>query len=125
MVAVLSYLALCLLPAAVTAVLIRLVSWFVGHERPAATTAPDPVPSARSLEALVATLRRLETDYAAVEASRLPARAHRLQAISLAYDDTLRECCLALEIPPPENPPLPPVERIRTEVELSLRGLTW
>lgn len=122
---ILSYLALCLLPAAVIAGVIRLTSWLLSREWRPTHAEPDPVPTGRSLQELVATLRRLETDYAVVEASRLPARAHRLHAISLAYDDTLRECCLALELPPPEHSPLSSVERMQTEAELSLRGLTW
>lgn len=122
---VLSYLALCLLPAAVFVALARAIDWWVGRDRRPEHAEPDPVPTGRSLQQLVATLRRLEGDYAAVESSGLPARAHRLHAISLAYDDTLRECCLALELPPPEHSPLSSVERVQTEAELSLRGLTW
>lgn len=122
---VLSYLALCLAPAAILLCLTRGISWWVARARRPAVTDPDPVPTGRSLQQLVATLRRLEGEYAAVESSRLPARAHRLHAINLAYDDTLRECCLALELPPPEHSPLSSVERMQTEAELSLRGLTW
>ena len=70
-------------------------------------------------------LRRLERDYRRIEASDLPAKAARLRSVSLAYDDTLRACCRALELPEPDKPPLGPVARLETEAVLAQHGLTW
>ena len=80
----------------------------------------------RSLELLVADLRRLEDEFRRTEAARdLPYRGARLQALSLAYDDTLRLCCRLLEVPEPERPPWPPVTRLQVEAELARAGLHW
>ncbi|MCE0485282.1 hypothetical protein [Ornithinimicrobium sediminis] len=78
-----------------------------------------------SLERLVADLHRLEREYRRVECSEPPAKAQRLRAISLAYDDVLCECCLALGLPPPPQRPLSGVDRIQAECELARHGLTW
>lgn len=121
----LAYLVLCALPAAAFVGLARLVEWMAEHPERPRDPVTDPAPTGRSLQLLVATLRRLEAEYAALERSRAPARAHRLQAITLAYDDTLRECCAALGLPPPDHSPLTPSERVQTQAELSLHGLTW
>ncbi len=55
----------------------------------------------------------------------MPVRAARLRAVTLAYDDTLRACCAALELPQPDRPPLSPIVRLETEAALAQRGLTW
>ena len=52
-------------------------------------------------------------------------RAARLQAISLAYDDTLVLCCRLLDVPEPERPPWNPVTRLHIEAELARAGLDW
>lgn len=121
---VLSYLALCLVPAAAFVGGARAVQWWVNHNDGPRTGAP-PEPTGRSLQQLVATLHRLETQYDAVERSHLPARAHRMRVIQLAYDDTLRECCNALGLEPPGHPHLSSLERMATEAELALHGLRW
>ena len=77
------------------------------------------------IERLVRDLRRLERDYSRIERSDLPRRALRLQGVSLAYDDTLRACCTALEIPCPGRAPLDPVERLEIEATLAQHGLVW
>jgi hypothetical protein len=82
----------------------------------------DPGPS---LQRLVDDLRRLEREYVRVERSDLPARAARLCALNLAYDDTLRACCHALGLAEPSERPLSGVARLRTEAELAQRGLEW
>ena len=87
--------------------------------RPAVAAAQPP------LERLLADLRRLEADYRRIEASDLPGRAARLRTVTLAYDDTLRACCTALDLPQPDRPPLSPVVRLQTEAALAQRGLTW
>ncbi|MGH3471867.1 MAG: hypothetical protein ACRDPG_07460 [Nocardioidaceae bacterium] len=81
--------------------------------------------ASRSLEQLVADLRRLETAQQRVEAVDATARAHRLHAISLAYDDTLAACCVALGLPAPSDRPLSPIDRLATEADLAQHGLTW
>lgn len=82
-------------------------------------------PSGPRLERLVDDLRRLEAEYRRVEASDLPAKAARLHALSLAYDDTLRACCRALGLPEPQRPPLGAIARLQTEAVLAQHGLTW
>ena len=80
----------------------------------------------RSLELLVADLRRLEREFRRTEQdSDLSYRGARLQAISLAYDDTLLLCCRLLEVPEPERPPWSPVTRLQIEAELARAGLDW
>jgi hypothetical protein len=54
-----------------------------------------PADVERSLERLVADLRRLEREYQRIESSNELGRASRLRAIGMAYDDTLRACCRA------------------------------
>ena len=80
----------------------------------------------RSLELLVADLRRLEREFRRTEQdSDLSYRTARLQAISLAYDDTLVLCCRLLDVPEPERPPWTPVTRLQIEAELARAGLDW
>ncbi|WP_137119669.1 hypothetical protein [Segeticoccus rhizosphaerae] len=86
---------------------------------------PDPPVVGPSLERLVDDLRRLERDYRRIERSNLPAKAHRLQAVGLAYDDTLRCCCTALELPMPQASPLRSIDRLQVEADLAQHGLLW
>ncbi len=80
----------------------------------------------RSLELLVADLRRLEREFRRTEQDTdLSYRTARLQAISLAYDDTLVLCCRLLDVPEPERPPWNPVTRLQIEAELARAGLDW
>jgi hypothetical protein len=80
----------------------------------------------RSLELLVADLRRLEREFRRTEQDTDVAyRTARLQAISLAYDDTLLLCCRLLDVPEPERPPWNPVTRLQIEAELARAGLDW
>ena len=79
----------------------------------------------QSLERLVADLRRLEEDFRRTERSDSPYQAARLQAITLAYDDTLRLCCRLLELPAPQRPPWTPVVRLEVEAALAQAGLDW
>ena len=54
------------------------------------------------LDELVADLRRLEREFRRTEQdSDVSYRTARLQAISLAYDDTLLLCCRLLDVPEP------------------------
>lgn len=80
----------------------------------------------RSLELLVADLRRLEREFRRTEQDvDVAYRTARLQAVSLAYDDTLLLCCRLLDVPEPERPPWTPVTRLQVEAELARAGLDW
>ncbi len=79
----------------------------------------------RALEVLVADLRRLEREFRRTEVAAVPYRAARLQALSLAYDCTLLDCCRLLEVPAPERPPWTPLDRLQVESALALAGLVW
>ena len=82
--------------------------------------------TARSLELLVADLRRLERDFRRTEQEPgVPYRLARLQAISLAYDDTLLLCCRLLDVPEPDRPPWNGLTRLHVEAELARAGLDW
>lgn len=85
----------------------------------------SPVPTGRSLDRLVADLGRLEQEYQRILRSAEPARVRRLRAVGLAYDDTLRACCLRVGLPAPEGSPLRAVHRLETEAALAQRGVTW
>jgi hypothetical protein len=88
--------------------------------------AQDASAADRSLELLVADLRRLEREFRRTEQDgELSYRTARLQAISLAYDDTLLLCCRLLDVPEPERPPWTPVTRLQIEAELARAGLDW
>jgi hypothetical protein len=86
---------------------------------------PQPPPAVPNLQRLVDGLRRIEREYLRVERSDLPARAARLRALNLAYDDTLRACCHELGLPEPIERPLSGVVRLQTEAELAQHGLVW
>jgi hypothetical protein len=69
-------------------------------------------------------LRRLAADHERVLVADVPAKAARLRALELAYDDTLVHACRALEV---EAPPTPfdAITRVQVEADLVTRGLTW
>ena len=79
----------------------------------------------RSLDQLVADLRRIDAEYRRTEASDVPARGARLRALALAYDDVLRACCRLLGLPEPPTAPLRALDRLETEAALAQRGLSW
>ena len=114
---------LIVLPATAFWLVPKVLGWFMSwagsrrHQQP-----PPPVPN---LQRLVDDLRRLEREYLRVERSDLPARAARLRAVNLAYDDTLRACCHELGLPEPVERPLSGVVRLQTEAELAQHGLVW
>jgi len=121
---ILLWVVLSALPAvAFRALWAGLQRWTTGPSRRAGS---QQAAAERSLELLVADLRRLEEEFRRTEAaSDLPYRGARLQALSLAYDDTLRLCCRLLDVPEPERPPWPPVTRLQIEAELARAGLDW
>lgn len=119
---VLAWVLLSLTPAVVfRAVWAAVERWACGdgwgrHDEPSAE---------RSLELLVADLRRLEDEFRRTESAEVPYRGARLKALSLAYDDTLRACCRLLDLPEPDRPPWTPVTRLQIEAELARAGLDW
>ena len=75
--------------------------------------ASAPEPSGPSLQRLVFDLQRLERDFRRIQASNEPGKARRLAAVSLAYDETLRACCLSLGLDEPAPSPLSAIDRLR------------
>lgn len=104
--------------------MVKAIGWTANWSVPRRKTPPPPS-SPSNLERLVDDLRRLEREYLRVERSDLPARAARLRALNLAYDDTLRACCHELGLPEPHERPLSGVVRLQTEAELAQHGLVW
>lgn len=113
---------LILTPAAAFWLLVKVLHWWTTWSGPRAKAGPPP---ASNLQHLVEGLGRLEREYLRVEHSDLPARAARLHALNLAYDDTLRACCHQLGLPEPVERPLSGVVRLQTEAELAQHGLVW
>ncbi len=121
----LTYAIICVAPAGAFLALEQALKWYVRPDRAVAARPAPPRPTGPSLERLVEDLRRLEAEYRRIERSEQAARAHRMRAVSLAYDDTLCECCRALGLPPPSRCPLSSWDRVQAEVELARHGLTW
>lgn len=96
----------------------RLARWSGPRRRRTEAAGPD-------LAQLRYHLQRLDAEYARLEASSVPAKASRLRTVSLAYDDTLRECCAVLGLPEPGRPPLLAASRLQAEAALAQRGVTW
>jgi len=118
------YGVLLLTPAAVFWLVVKGIGWWTNWAGPRRKPT-TPSGGAPSLQRHVDGLRRLEREYLRVEHSDLPARAARLRALNLAYDDTLRACCHELGLPEPCERPLSGVVRLQTEAELSQHGLVW
>lgn len=120
------YMALAFLPGAVFVAAARaLERWSRGDGWSRRGSRHEAEPAGPPIEQLVADLRRLGRDYARIAESDLPRRQMRLQSVTLAYDDTLCACCLALEIPAPGRPPFDAFQRLEIEAALAQRGLTW
>jgi hypothetical protein len=120
---VLVYVALCLVPAAVFELgakgLERWTRYSGGRDRPPG--APD---ERSECDGHARTLRRLATDHERLLAVDVAAKASRLRAVELAYDDTLREACHTLNVDAPAAP-FSASDRVQVEADLILRGLTW
>ena len=69
-------------------------------------------------------LRRLAADHERVLIAKIPAKAARLRALQLAYDDTLVSACRALELDAPPTP-FDAITRVQVEADLVTHGLTW
>ncbi|GCE76139.1 hypothetical protein [Cellulomonas biazotea] len=99
----------------------RLEAW-AHHLRPERRRPPDPFDALRVQERLGAVadhVRSLELD------PRTFARAERIIASQLAYDQLLAEACQLAGIEVQPRPKGDPAERFREEVELASRGWTW
>lgn len=117
------YIGLCLAPAASFRLLVgALERWSraSGRERPSSRPAGADEQRAR----FARDLRRLAAEHDRLTSAEVPGRATRLRAVEMAYDDTLRDACRALEI---EEPPAPwdGLTRVQAEAELVLHGVTW
>ncbi|WP_392425498.1 hypothetical protein [Barrientosiimonas humi] len=124
------YAALCVGPAAAFALLERGARAWTGADpirRPGVSAPPAPVVRPpRPIELLADDLGRLRDELARLRRSGGYARRHHMLATALAYDDALRDCCRALDVPVEmTSAPLDPVERLRLEAELEAAGLTW
>ncbi len=116
------YAALTFVPVLFFLALAKVLDWWAGG---GTLFPPRPVPAGPPIERLVRDLRRLEREYSRIERSDLPRRVVRLQGVSLAYDDTLCACAVALEIPCSTRPPLDAIQRLEIEATLAQRGLVW
>ncbi|MGH3470501.1 MAG: hypothetical protein ACRDPG_00450 [Nocardioidaceae bacterium] len=84
-----------------------------------------PTVHTRSLSELVQELRRLEAELKRAEGYRKPLRGRRIGSLTLEYDQTLQECCTSLGLTSPQSAPLNQLDRINTEADLCLHGVTW
>ncbi len=83
---------------------------------------PDPFVALRVQSRLGIVARHVQ----ALEADRRAmARAERIVASQLAYDDLLEEACRMAGVDIPPHAKGDPAERFREEVELAGRGWTW
>lgn len=123
------FVAVCVGPAAVIWVLDRAFQiwtgtrpWpgWAGRRRPETATCSRP-----SIERMTGDLAWLAEEMNRIQHGNQPAKAHRLAAVGLAYDDTLRMCGQALDIPTPVERELTGQERLELEAALALAGLTW
>lgn len=85
----------------------------------------DPYLAPIPVQKIAADLRRLNAYLEELDRSDAPARAERLKAAVLAYDDVLLIACRTLDVPAPERAPLASVERLQTEAALAQHGLVW
>ncbi|MBO1756373.1 hypothetical protein [Allobranchiibius sp. CTAmp26] len=115
------YLLICIVPAAVISLAFK-IPWLLRRLRKGAMALH---PTHRPIERLADDLHRLGSELQLVRAGGGPARKRRLNAIELAYEDILLECCAALELPHPARPPLSREERLHVEASLLKAGLRW
>ena len=98
---------------------LELVAHLLRHRHP---PPPDPFAALRVQERLGVVIRHvqsLEADLTVI------ARAERIIASQLAYDDLLAEACKMAGVDVQEHAKGDPAERFREEVELTERGWTW
>jgi hypothetical protein len=117
------YALLCLAPVTLIKLAMEaLAAWsrYTGSKAPAPTGADKQSQCVRYR----ATLRRLAIDHDRLLSGNAPAKAARLRAVQLAYDDTLLQACAVLEVDAPPRP-LDTVSRIQIEAELVTHGFSW
>ena len=82
-------------------------------------------PQGPPIERIGADLHRLSAEISRIESSDQPAKAARMRAVALAYDDVLVLACRTLDLEAPARPPLAPLERLEAEAALAREGLVW
>lgn len=117
------YLGLVVVPSAAFYGARLALEWFTGW--PGLPRRRPAVPAQQQVDLLVRHLRRLDEEYARIEQADVAGKATRLRTVSLAYDDTLRDCCAVVGLPTPGRPPLPASSRLQAEAALAQRGVTW
>ena len=126
MTAVVTLLGIALAPLGVTWATLKAFRWLSSRWGSWSVPARAPVRAPQeSLGRLVDDLRRLEREYTALEREPDASCAPRRRSVALAYDETLRRCCAALDLPEPGPPPLDGLVRLQIEAALSQRGLSW
>lgn len=86
---------------------------------------PRPETDRVSVEQLAADLHRLAEQLEQAYRLDQPAKMERLTAAAIAYDWVLLSACRTLDVPPPGEAPLRPLERLETEAALAAQGLDW
>jgi hypothetical protein len=125
-----AYALLLLTPLAAFSILWHVLDSLAKTRRRRADAAASAPPlgmlhGARPVEQLRDDLHRLAAEIERIERSNQPAKAARLRATTLAYDDVLIAACRAMQVPSAERSPLDPLSRLEAEAELSLAGLSW
>lgn len=96
-------------------------AWYP-HRRSIEPAAPTHPP----IERLLVDLHCLGCELDQMRSGSAPAKVHRMTAVSLAYDDVLRMCCEALDVPVPDGErPLQGPERLQLEAGLARAGAQW
>jgi hypothetical protein len=113
------YVAVAAAPAVAMVALERALRWWCQGGGGRSTA-----PAGRSLEQLAADLRRLDAEQRTLTCTGAPVPGVRMRAVSLAYDDTLVACCRAVGVSEPPTP-LTTLDRLQTEAELAMHGLSW
>lgn len=116
------YLALVLAPTAAFCLGFHLLDRWTGVVGRRTQPVVEDAPS--RCARLGQTLHRLSAEYDRILVADVPAKATRLRALQLAYDDTLRDACRTLQLPAPPSP-LDELARVQAEAELCVHGVTW
>jgi hypothetical protein len=124
------FIALCFTPAIVFHLCGRGVDWWTrlpigGFRRARNRRKAPPLNRVELVDRYRRDLVRLSADHARLMSDPdLPARAAKVWAVRLAYDDTLVRACHDLQVTVPP-PPMDAATRVLVEADLALHGLTW
>ncbi len=124
------YAGVCVFPVVVIYVLAWAWRWWTGMGpprvwRPRRRRGPE-APTHPPIERLLVDLRCLGGELDRMRSGSVPAKVHRMRAVSMAYDDVLRMCCEELDVPVPvEERPLEALERLQLEAGLARAGARW